>query len=179
MNFFTQLASLGQGMDVALRIKGKNGKLTVMVEPQLANNSRLKPLVLTGTPEDLDDGFFGQFDGAISAAKGLESNLAEVKKDAQDLAKTSTAKPEAPPRATAPTKVKKAEKGMKGKKGQAKPKAEKPVPASADMFSQPAEDSSQETSEDATAPADRGEEDAVADESGQDKSETEEGTEIE
>jgi PRTRC genetic system protein E len=130
---FKQLAALGQGLDVVLRIKGKNGKLTVAVEPQLANASRLKPLVLTGTPEELDEGFIAQFDGLITTAKGLESNLAEVKKDAADIAAAAKSKPE--PQGQAKKSPKPAPK--KEKETKAKPaKKEKPVPAPGDMFSQ-------------------------------------------
>lgn len=141
MNFFTQLAALGQGMDVNLRIKGKNGRLTVSVEPQMANVSRLTPLVVSGTPEELDEGFIAQFDGAISAAKGLESNLAEVKKDAADLASKPTAG-KLPP-AAGKIRPKEETKGGKDKAAQ-KPekqkKTEKVAPTPGDMFSQPAPD---------------------------------------
>ena len=148
MNFFQQIHTLGQGMDILLRIKGKNGKLTIAVEPQLANISRLKPLVLTGTPSELDEGFIAQFDGLMTAARGLESNLAEVKQDAADLAKNPPKDSgKAKPQEVSP---KKPEKNIKtsGKKGKDQPekKASKPVkeektqPTPADMFSQPAPD---------------------------------------
>lgn len=157
MNFFAQLAGLGQGMDIALRIKGKNGKLTIMVEPQLGNNSRLKPLVLTGTPEELDEGFFAQFDGLISAAKGLESNLPDVKQDAQDLAKSKTEKKEQPAKSAASKPVKEKPKGKEKKSSKksaaAKPQSKKTAESAApmDMFNSPAEEQSRQSAAPAAA----------------------------
>lgn len=138
MNFFTQLASLGQGMDINLRIKGKNGRLTVAIEPQMANVSRLTPLVLTGTPEELDEGFIAQFDGAITTAKGLESNLADVKKDAADLASKAAAKKETKTVAKLTQKQEtKKDVGKSAKKPDKPRKQPKPVPVPGDMFGQP------------------------------------------
>lgn len=143
MNFFTQLATLGQGMDIVLRVKGKNGMLTVSVEPQHANVSKLKPLVLTGTPEEMDDGFIGQFDGAVTVARGLSSNLEDVKKDAADLAssteKQASVKKETPNK-NEPAKAKAPVK--KDKPGKEKPASKKvrptaPTPATPDIFSMP------------------------------------------
>ena len=157
MNFFTQLAALGQGMDVNLRIKGKNGRLTVAVEPQMANVSRLTPLVVTGTPEELDEGFIAQFDGAISAVKGLESNLADVKKDATDFATKAPAKKDSTTQAKPAPKA--APKKDQPAKHAHKKKEDKPVPAPGDMFSQSAEDPApDETNDTAEEPAAAGDE---------------------
>lgn len=155
MNFFTQLATLGQGMDIVLRVKGKNGMLTVSVEPQHANVSKLKPLVLTGTPEEMDDGFIGQFDGAVTVARGLSSNLEEVKKDAADLAssteKQASSKKEAPKK-DEPEKAKapvKKDKAGKEKPASKKVKPTAPIPATPDIFSMPppAPESEEKTNE--------------------------------
>jgi PRTRC genetic system protein E len=152
MNFFQQLSFLGQGVDIALRIKGKNGKLSIIVEPQLGNVSRLKPLVLTGTPEELDEGFFGQFDGAITAARGLDSNLAEVQKDAAELAEQAKKKGEKPAGKNAPAKP--AASGKKSKDQPAKPaKKQKPTPTTGDMFTQVSPDGGS-AAEDSSEPVD-------------------------
>lgn len=150
MNFFQQLSFLGLGMDVNLRIKGKNDKITVMVEPQQANLSKLRPLVLTGTAEELDDGFFAQFDGLVTATKGLSSNLDEVKQDAQDLKQPAVASPakeskspathKKPPKEAPPKKDSKSKE--KPDKAEKKKEATPAGPVVGDMFSQPAADAS-------------------------------------
>lgn len=136
MNFFAQLSALGHGLDINLRIKGKNGRLTVSVEPMHNNASKLKPLVLTGTPEEMDEGFIAQFDGVVTVAKGLITNLDEVRKDASVLEKKEPPKAAGKPAADKPKKPEKAKSEKpKVEKKEAKPQVKtEPV----DMFSRPA-----------------------------------------
>lgn len=142
MNFFTQLFTLGQGLDINLRIKGKNGKLTVSVEPLHQNVSKLKPLVLTGTPEEMDEGFIAQFDGVVTVAKGLITNLDEVRKDAADLEKKEPPKTADKPAAGKGNKTDKGNAaGKPSGKAKAKPREKKATPVKTepgDMFNQPA-----------------------------------------
>ena len=79
------------------------GKLAVSVLPK-APGLNLKPLVITGTPEELDAGFVSELMAAGKAAAGLSTNLQEfqatvaVEKDtvAKDMKKkTVKAKPAA------------------------------------------------------------------------------------
>jgi PRTRC genetic system protein E len=153
MNFFTQLSSYGQGIDVKLHIKEKGGLVTISVEPQGANTSKLKPLVLTGTPSELDEGFFSQFDGAFQVLKGLTSNLDEVKKAAEAAAKEASEKPQQKSSAAQAKKKAAPEKKDKATKKptEKSSKKAKPEPAVGDMFSagaaSPSETSPAENSE--------------------------------
>ncbi|HET6255826.1 MAG TPA: PRTRC system protein E [Puia sp.] len=149
MNFFQQLESLGQGMDLVLRIKGKDGTITMSVEPQAKNASKVKPLVLTGTAAELDEGFFDQVTGQMNAIKGLLSNLDQVKRDAETKEKEASKEKKAPAYARS-SKAAKAAKEKKIAQKDKTPKREKrvkeeksktaPALLVGDMFSQPAPD---------------------------------------
>jgi PRTRC genetic system protein E len=91
-NFFSKLSEYCKDVDVTLRIKEKNGKYTLLVQPEMANANQLKPLSVTGTPEDLDNGFFALFQEHSAVAGGLKSNLEEVKEDAGQISKERTGK---------------------------------------------------------------------------------------
>lgn len=113
MNFFQQLAGLGH-VDINLRMmQDKNGKITMEVAPG-AKSTAIKPILITGTPAELDEGFFRECAPGIKSVLGIISNIDEVKKDAE---KKTTA-----PAATAASKpgVKKPVKKSAPKKSQKK-----------------------------------------------------------
>lgn len=90
MTFFQNLADLGQ-VDVSLRILQKNEKLTVEVMPGISSD-KFKPILVTGTPAELDEGFFSVILPALDEIKGLQTNIAQVKEQIQSDAAASTAK---------------------------------------------------------------------------------------
>lgn len=96
MSFFHQIHNLGDDADLTLRIVRKDDKLTIDVRP--GARTSLTPKVITGTPEDLADGFLQ----AILAKPEKETGLAvqelpndgPPKKEEPVANKTSSAKKE-------------------------------------------------------------------------------------
>jgi DnaK suppressor protein len=124
MDFFKQLAGMGK-VDLTMRIMQKDDKLSVSLFP--SGKSRLHPIVVTGTPEELDDAFFNSIAPAVQEVKGLVSNIDEVKKAAAK--KKETTKPDekkATPKKKA--EAKKSEPKKPAAKKSVKPAA-KPKPA--------------------------------------------------
>lgn len=137
-NFYTQLHEAAPNVDVSLRIKEKNGRYTVMFQPETANNNTLRGLNVTGTPAELDAGFFEKVLEAMQANQGLVTTVEPSK--ASDQAKKSD--PPAYAKSSAKGKDRKKEKGNKGKgaaAGKGKDKRAKAAPAGpivGDIFSQ-------------------------------------------
>jgi PRTRC genetic system protein E len=75
MSFFKQISEILGDAEISLTVKAKNDKITVMVLPR--NKSIINPLVVTGTHEELDEGFFELINGPISQSSGLTSNVEE------------------------------------------------------------------------------------------------------
>lgn len=96
MNFFQNIFELTDGIDVTISIKRKNGKLTLSVLPQ--TTATIQPAIITGTPEELDAGFFDAVKAPIETAKGLKLSLDNFKKSVDMAHKETTepAKKEAP-----------------------------------------------------------------------------------
>lgn len=80
MDFFKTIKELATGMDITIRIKEKNGKLTVGITPEIQNSSRIVPLVMTGTPEELDEGFMDNVAAPLGETKTQLLNLELHKK---------------------------------------------------------------------------------------------------
>jgi PRTRC genetic system protein E len=150
VNFFTKLGEIAKDVDLTFRIKEKNGRYTVLVQPELANANKVKALRVTGTPAELDESFFGEVEKSMTALEGLSSNAQEVVDDAATV-KALVKEP-------APKAAKKGQSSDKG--GKKKPaKDDKPVrrkkptaepePAQRDIFSQeaPQEPPQSETSD--------------------------------
>ena len=78
MNFFQQLAAV-RNIDLTMRIMQKDDELTINIMP--GNKSTLKPIIVTGTGEELDKGFFETVFPAVQHLAGLATNFDEVKKD--------------------------------------------------------------------------------------------------
>ena len=79
--FFNELSQLmTSGSSFSLNVHSQNGKLTVSVYPKLKGlkdeaQNHLQPVVLTGTPEELDAGFFDAVRQPIQKATGLLSGM--------------------------------------------------------------------------------------------------------
>ena len=77
--FFSELSQLmTSGSNFSLNVHSQNGKLTVSLFPKLKGlkdeaQNHLQPVVLTGTPEELDSGFFDAIRQPIHKATGLLS----------------------------------------------------------------------------------------------------------
>lgn len=81
MNFFEQLALIGAGnVDLTMRIMQKNDKLTLNIMPG-SGSSLIKPILVTGTPAELDAEFFQSIAPGVQEIAGLVTNLEDVKKD--------------------------------------------------------------------------------------------------
>lgn len=113
MSFFTELAAISEGLDLTIRIKQKNGKLTVSVLPDKID--KVQPLITTGTPEQLDAEFIGAITKPLAETK-LVINQAEYEK--------SLKKP-APAKAATKGKGKKATEEDEDSEGQEAADAEK------------------------------------------------------
>lgn len=144
MEFFQKLSSTGE-VDITMRIMQKNDKLTINIMPG-SQVSNIKPLIFTGTPEDIDAGFFDQIMPGVQEVKGLISNLQEVKKEAAPNPK--------------PAEKSKDKKSSAGKKNAAKKKT--PEPKEGDLFDTSAAGETQEEDDNA-ADADTDAEDDSAD----------------
>lgn len=93
--FFTQINQImAQRVDLTLVIHKSNGQLTVSVLPK-ANGLKdtaqdhIVPLVVTGTPEELDYGFFMSITQPVQKASGLLSNMQQFEEQAGKTAANS------------------------------------------------------------------------------------------
>lgn len=75
MNFFKTLSEINPGLDVNLQIKMLDGKLAVSVLPQGVSN--ISPVVLTGTAEEIDEGFMNAITKPLENTHGLKVALKE------------------------------------------------------------------------------------------------------
>lgn len=73
MSFFQKLYELADGADLAINVKRKNDKLTVSVLPSNARN--VTPVIITGTPEDLDNGFLDTVTRQLEKAGELQLEI--------------------------------------------------------------------------------------------------------
>lgn len=95
MEFFKKLAAIGD-IDMTIRIMQKGDKLTINVMPG-SNASVLKPILVTGTADELDSEFFPTVFPAVQHLAGLATNFDEVKKDIESkIADKSKVKEEKP-----------------------------------------------------------------------------------
>lgn len=86
---FNNLASmLGDGDTLNMTITRKGERMIVSLVPKLANTknelqSKISPLVLSGTPDELEDGFINAITAPIQKATGIISNANEFEKSAE------------------------------------------------------------------------------------------------
>jgi PRTRC genetic system protein E len=88
MKFFEQLKATGKDVHLSIDIKEKNGKYTVMVLPKASDGSRIQPIVVTGTSEELDEGFFKKVGPVLVDTCMQLMNVEEHKKSVSEAAKT-------------------------------------------------------------------------------------------
>ena len=130
MDFFQQLATAGAGKtDLTMRIMEKNGKLTLNIMPG-AGSSSMQPILVTGTPAELDAEFFTSIAPQVVEISGLVTNIGEVKKELEE-------KKAAPAKEKNATAEKKDESKSKKKVPVAK-KSKAPATVELDIFSQAA-----------------------------------------
>ena len=95
--FFNELSQLmTPGTSVSMTVHSQNGKLTVSILPRLNGlkddaQKHLQPIVLTGTPEELDTGFFDTVCQPIQKAAGL---LTGMKRFEESFARTESERKE-------------------------------------------------------------------------------------
>lgn len=109
MKFFEQLKHTGKDVHLSIDIKEKNGKYTVMVLPKASDASRIMPIVVTGTADELDEGFFKKV-GPQLIETGLQlQGVAEHRKSVEEATKSNDKK--STPAATSSTEKKPEKKG--------------------------------------------------------------------
>lgn len=119
--FFTQFNQLMAGsVDVTVVIRKSTTGMTVSVLPKSNGlkdeaQNHIVPLTLSGTPEELDNGFFQTIARPVQKVSGLLANMAEFEKQADKAAKDSKAAKETKAKETKEEKEKreKYEKLMK------------------------------------------------------------------
>jgi PRTRC genetic system protein E len=87
--FFTQINQMmNQRVDITLVIRKKDGTLTVSAIPKVNGlkdeaQNHIVPLVVTGTPEELDSGFIQAICQPMQKATGLLTNMSSFEKQAE------------------------------------------------------------------------------------------------
>jgi len=85
MNFFQQLHDKLIGVDLRLEIKRTGNLLKVSALPN--TSSTMKPATITGTPEEIDAGFFEAIEKPLQDAQGLKTHYTPPDKPAAAAAK--------------------------------------------------------------------------------------------
>ena len=97
MDFFSKLADM-ESVDLTIRIFKKNDKLTLNLMPGSGNSTTL-PILVTGTPSELDEQFFDNIMPQMKEVSGLVTNISEAIADLKErnsgVAKTKADKPAA------------------------------------------------------------------------------------
>lgn len=128
MNFFQQISTLGVE-SLEIKIVNKQNTLSVSILPK--SNSKtmetLKPIVITGAPEELDKEFFNIVSSPIEKTVSIISNIEEYEKSLEDVKAVKAEKEEKKKAESKKKETAKAEKSTD--KVVEKPK-EKPAPPS-------------------------------------------------
>jgi len=126
MNFFQTLNEQFPGADLTIRIKSKGGTQSISVLPVSTEENDIQPLIVSGTPEELDVQFFElikkPLEETITAIVNLEEQEHSVKE--------SASKP-------VPTTAKKVEKPAKKEAKKVPAKKETPAPTEGSLFEEP------------------------------------------
>jgi PRTRC genetic system protein E len=123
--FFQHLAPFLEGTDITITLKSKNGIISVSLLPRLTSASKaskdvsLSPILLTGTPQELDSGFIEAMSNPLTMASGLSIQLDEFQKSIQtakeekekELKDAAQSKKTAAPKATQKGKPKRIASG--------------------------------------------------------------------
>jgi DnaK suppressor protein len=128
MDFFKQLAATGT-VDLTMRIMQKNDKMSVSLFP--SGKSKMQPIVVTGTPEELDEEFFKSIQPAFKEINGITHNIEEAKKIAaenrESKAKKATKKSTPKKKSVSKPPAKKKAASKPKPKPKPKPKAKRPT----------------------------------------------------
>lgn len=80
------------GTDLSINIRRVNDNLTVAVVPRRSGvkaGERIVPLILNGTPEELDAGFLQAVGAPVQKAQGILTNLESFEKQAEQAVSQS------------------------------------------------------------------------------------------
>lgn len=118
MNFFTEIAKHLAGFDLKVSLTKKGDEITVGIFPDHKNADvagKMGPLLIKGTADELDQGFFDKINPPLETATGLVANIdnynTELKKLEQDAKeKVEKKKSEPAKKTSAPAKKKPAPK---------------------------------------------------------------------
>lgn len=110
MEFFKKLSQIGN-IDLTLRIFQKTDSLTIQVSPGIKSN--IAPLIVSGTPEELDESFLSHIMPQVVEIKGIVTNIEQVKEAAKKEVAKETSKKES-------SKTSKDERAKASKKEDAK-----------------------------------------------------------
>jgi PRTRC genetic system protein E len=125
MEFFKKLYEMLDGIDVSIKVKRKNDKLTISVLPDTTHV--IAPITVTGTPEELDEGFIEAIRSPLTKIAGLKVDTKQFEETVEKAGEEkSTAKPAAAQSAKKQDK-KSAQKKVVKKEEPAKADAETPL----------------------------------------------------
>lgn len=128
MNFFQQISTLGVE-SLEIKIVNKKNTLSVSILPK--SNSKtmetLKPIVITGAPEELDKEFFNIVSSPVEKTASLISNIEEYEKSLEAVKAVKAEKEE---KKKAESKKKEATKTEKSADKVVEKPKEKPAPPS-------------------------------------------------
>ena len=120
MNFFEEIYNLGDRTHISMTIMRIGEKLTVSALP--VSSANIKALEVTGTPEELAEGFVREITAPMKEVIGIVSNAEQFKKSAEQAAETAkkeaetkkdTAAKQKPAQPSKPAKPKKEAKAAK------------------------------------------------------------------
>lgn len=100
MNFFKSLSEMvSDGTDLNITVRKTGDELTVSLLPKAQKledkaQNKIRPLVLSGTPEELDNGFVAAITDSVSKSVGLLSNMADYEASVKQAEKESKMKKE-------------------------------------------------------------------------------------
>lgn len=93
MELFKKLASELPGVDISITLKEKNGKYTVSVLPCIGNKAGIQPIIVTGTPDELDEQFIELIKLPMIETSAAIINLEEHKESTKVSEKVKEEKP--------------------------------------------------------------------------------------
>lgn len=104
MDFFKRLTELSPELDLTIRMMRKGAEITLFVEPM---SEGIKPVRMTGTAEEIDEGFFAGIEKPMEKLRGLVVDLSEFEASVKAASKTKPAdsKKETPKAGAANTKA--------------------------------------------------------------------------
>jgi len=97
MFFFKEISGLlSEGLELNFTIKKSADKLVVSVLPKVKDlkddaGKKIVPLVITGTPDELENGFSAAISSPIQKASGLLTNISQFEKATDQAAANSQA----------------------------------------------------------------------------------------